>query len=172
MYDRRDLMIGQTVSHYRVLGEIGAGGMGVVYRAQDLRLGRQVALKFIPAELSGDPGALARFRREAESVSSLNHPHICTLYDIGEHDGRQFLVLELVDGHSLKDEVGRGPVPVSRALTWAIHLADALDAAHLKGIVHRDVKPANVLITARGDAKLLDFGIATLSTGSAVTRTH
>jgi serine/threonine protein kinase/tetratricopeptide (TPR) repeat protein len=155
-------MIGQVVSHYRVLDRIGAGGMGVVYRARDMRLGRNVALKFLPPELSREPAALERFRREAETISSLNHPHVCTLYDVGEHDGRQFLVLELVEGRALKDDVRRGALPVPLAVRLASQVADALDAAHAKGIVHRDVKPGNILVTARGDAKLMDFGIATL----------
>jgi serine/threonine protein kinase/tetratricopeptide (TPR) repeat protein len=157
-------MIGTTVAHYRVLDEIGAGGMGVVYRAQDLRLGRHVALKCLPPELSADPVALARLRREAETVSSLSHPHICTLFDLIEQDGRQYLVLELVEGRSLADEIRHQPMPVDRALTMALQLADALDAAHTRGIVHRDVKPANVIVSARGDAKLLDFGVAALTT--------
>jgi serine/threonine protein kinase/tetratricopeptide (TPR) repeat protein len=153
-------MIGTFVSHYEVLDEIGRGGMGVVYRARDLRLGRFVALKFLPPELSKDPGALERFRREAESVSSLNHPHICTLYDIGDHDGRQFLVLELLEGISLREQIDRQPPAVPPALSIAAEIAGALDAAHSSGIIHRDVKPGNILITRRGDAKLLDFGIA------------
>ena len=155
-------MTGQVVSHYRVVDRIGEGGMGVVYRAEDLRLGRRVALKFLPPEMSRVPAALERFRREAETISSLNHPHVCTLYDIGEHDGRQFLVLELVEGRSLKDAIGDGPLTVPQAVRLASEVADALDAAHARGIVHRDVKPGNILTTARGDAKLLDFGIATL----------
>jgi CHAT domain-containing protein/TolB-like protein/Tfp pilus assembly protein PilF len=168
-------MTGQVVSHYRILDQIGEGGMGVVYRAEDLRLGRRVALKFLPRDMTREWGALERFRREAETISSLNHPHVCTLYDVGEHDGRPFLVLELVEGRALKDILAAGPLPDGHAIKIAIHIADALDAAHALGIVHRDIKPGNVLVTPRGAAKLVDFGIATLDahghrTAEAVTR--
>jgi TolB-like protein len=153
-------VIGQTIGHYRVLEQIGRGGMGLVYRAEDLRLGRHVALKLLPTDLEASPDALERFRREAELISSLNHPHICTLHDLGEHEGRRFLVFELVDGQTLRQRLGHGPIPVDEALAIAVDIADALDAAHGRGIVHRDVKPGNIMLTARGDAKLLDFGIA------------
>jgi predicted Ser/Thr protein kinase len=148
------------VSHYRVLGPIGGGGMGVVYDAEDTRLGRRVALKFVPADLARDAQALARLEREARAVSALDHPHICSLFDVGEEDGRPFLVMERLEGRTLRSAIGGRPLPLDRVLEIGAQLADALEAAHRKGIVHRDIKPSNVFLTRRGDAKLLDFGLA------------
>lgn len=156
-------MIGETISHYRVLSRLGAGGMGVVYEAEDTRLGRKVAIKFLPDEANANAEAVQRFLREARVVSSLNHPHICTLYDIGEHQGQQFMVMELLDGQSLKDRVAKGAMPLEEVLELGAQMADALDAAHAQGVVHRDIKPANLFLTRRGTLKVLDFGVAKLS---------
>ena len=158
-------MIGETISHYRILSRLGAGGMGVVYEAEDTRLGRKVAIKFLPDELSADPEAVQRFLREAKVVSTLNHPHICTLYDIGSYQpgGKQFMVMELLEGQSLKDRIARSALPIGEVFELGAQIADALDAAHSQGVVHRDIKPANLFLTRRGTIKVLDFGVAKLS---------
>jgi len=163
-------MIGRTVAHYRILSELGSGAMGVVYRAEDLALGRQVAVKFLSPRLDPDPEARRRFVHEAKAAAALDHSGICTVYEAGEADGRPYIVMSLLEGRTLRDRIADGPLPIPEAAAIALQVAEALHEAHGKGVVHRDIKPANIMLTPRGQVKVMDFGLARVAGASQLTR--